>query len=275
MLFAEVVRASADVAATSSRRRKVELIATCLSGARPDEVPVAVAYLSGALPHDSIGVGWATLRDVPAPSPPPETLELSEVDATLRRVGALTGSGSQAARRRELGALFARATEPEQRFLRGLLMGEIRQGALEGVMIDAVARAAGVPLADVRRAAMLAGDLGVVAAAAIASGASALTRFRLVPLTPIQPMLAQPADDIAAAFARIRPAAVEWKLDGARIQVHRLDDEVGVFTRTLADVTARVPEIVESVRRLPVRSAVFDAEAIALRPDGRPHDYGE
>ena len=153
-------------------------------------------------------------------------------------------------------------------------MGEIRQGALEGVMVDAVARAAAVPLADVRRAAMLAGDLGTVAAAAIGSGADGLRRFRLTPLTPLQPMLAQSADDIAGAFERIRPAAVEWKLDGARIQVHRLGDEVRVFTRSLADVTDRVPEIVEAMRRLPVRSAVFDAEAIALRPDGRPHPFG-
>ncbi len=180
----------------------------------------------------------------------------------------------RATRRRELDGLFAAATEPEQRFLRDLLTGGIRQGALEGVMVDAVAQAAALPLADVRRAAMLAGDLGTVAAAAIGSGADGLRRFRLTPLRPLQPMLAQSADDIAGAFARIRPAAVEWKLDGARIQVHRLGEEVRVFTRSLADVTDRLPEIVDTMRRLPVRSAVFDAEAIALRPDGRPHPFG-
>ena len=153
-------------------------------------------------------------------------------------------------------------------------MGEVRQGALEGVMVDAVSRAANVPLAEVRRAAMLAGDLGAVAAAAIEGGSAALARFRLSLLTPVQPMLAQSAEDVASAFERIRPAAVEWKLDGARIQIHRLGDEVRVFTRNLADVTERVPEIVETILRLPLEAAVFDAEAIALRSDGRPHPFG-
>jgi DNA ligase-1 len=274
VLFAEVARASTDVAATSSRRAKVERLSAALAALRPEEVPVAVAYLSGALPHDSIGVGWASIKDVPPPAPEPATLELLEVDATLRRVGSLAGSGSRATRRDELDGLFGRATEQEQRFLRALLTGEIRQGALEGVMLDAVARAAGVPLTDVRRAAMLAGDLGTVAAAAIGAGPDALTRFRLSPLTPVQPMLAQSAEDIATALGRIRPAAVEWKLDGARIQLHRLGDEVRVYTRTLADVTDRVPEIVETIRRLDLGSVVVDAEAIALRSDGRPHPFG-
>ena len=274
MLFAEVARASADVAATSSRREKVERLSSCLAAMRPEEVRVAVAYLSGALPYGSIGVGWATLKRVPDPSPPPEILELLDVDAALRMVGTLAGSGSQAARREELEGLFGHATEPEQRFLRGLLLGEIRQGALEGVMVDAVARASGLPLADVRRAAMLAGDLGVVAAAAIGSGADALERFRLEPLTPMQPMLAQSADDIRTAMERIRPAGVEWKLDGARVQVHVVGDEVRVFTRSLADVTDRVPEIVETLRRVQLRSAVFDGEVIALRPDERPYPFG-
>jgi ATP-dependent DNA ligase I len=274
MLFDEIARTSVDVAATSSRLKKVERLGACLAQLRPEEVPIAVAYLSGVLPHGSIGVGWASLRELAPPAPPPATLELIAVDATLRRIGGLVGAGSQAARHRELHDLFAQATEPEQRFLRGLLMGEIRQGALEGVMVDAVSRTAGVPLTEVRRAAMLAGDLGAVAAAAIEGGSPALAGFRLSLLTPLQPMLAQSAEDLPAAFERIRPAAVEWKLDGARIQVHRLGDEVRIFTRNLADVTGRVPEIVESIRRVPLEAAVFDAEAIALRPDGRPHPFG-
>jgi ATP-dependent DNA ligase I len=272
--FDEVAAASADVAATSSRLRKVERLSSVLAQLRPDEVPVAVAYLSGALPHGSIGVGWASLRDAPPPGPPPATLELVEVDSTLRRIGDLAGPGSQTARREALHELFRRATEPEQRFLRGLLAGEIRQGALEGVMVDAVARAATVPATDVRRASMLAGDLGAVAAAAIEGGRPALDRFRLSPLRPLQPMLAQSAEDLGAAFERIHPAAVEWKLDGARIQVHRSGDEVRVFTRTLAEVTDRVPEIVDAITGLSLDAAVFDAEAIALRPDGRPHPFG-
>jgi DNA ligase-1 len=270
----QVVRTSADVAETSSRRAKVDRLASCLASLADNEVPVAVAYLSGSLPHGSIGVGWATLKDVPPPAAPPPVLELLEVDTTLRRVGALAGPGSQAARREALHDLFAHATEPEQRFLRGLLTGEIRQGALEGVMVDAVARASGVPIGEVRRAAMLAGDLGTVAAASIGGGADALSRFRLSPMTPVLPMLAQSAEDVPAAFERIRPASVEWKLDGARIQVHRIGDDVRVYTRNLADVTARVPEIVESISTVPLDAAVFDAEAIALRSDGRPHPFG-
>jgi DNA ligase-1 len=273
MLLEEVAATSADVAATSSRLKKVERISSVLAELRPDEVPIAVAYLSGVLPHGSIGVGWASLRDVPAPARE-ATLELAETDETLRRIGGLAGAGSKAARGDALHDLFARATDREQGFLRGLLMGEIRQGALEGVMVDAVSRAADVPLAEVRRAAMLAGDLGAVAAAAIEGGSAALARFRLSLLTPVQPMLAQSAEDVAAAFERIRPAAVEWKLDGARIQIHRLGDEVRVFTRNLADVTDRVPEIVDAIRHVPLEAAVFDAEAIALRADGRPHPFG-
>jgi DNA ligase-1 len=272
-LLDEIVRTSLDVAATSSRLTKVEWLSSLLAQLQPDEIPVAVAYLSGALPHGSIGVGWASLRDVPSPAASP-TLELVEVDATLRRIGDLAGAGSQAARREALHDLFGRATEAEQRFLRGLLMGEIRQGALEGVMVEAVSRAAGVPRAEVRRAAMLAGDLGAVAAVAIAGGTPALARFGLSPLQPLQPMLAQSAETVQAAFERIRPAAVEWKLDGARIQVHRIGDEVRVFTRNLADVSDRVPEIVKTIRGVPLEAAVLDAEAIALRPDGRPHPFG-
>ena len=274
MMLDEIARTSTDVGATSSRRAKVERLSACLAALIPHEVPVAVAYLSGALPQGSIGVGWASIKDVPAPAVPPATLELLEVDATLRHVGGLSGAGSQATRRGALHDLFARATEAEQRFLSGLLVGEIRQGALEGVMVDAVARAAGLQVGEVRRAAMLAGDLGTVAAAALEGGSEALAAFRLSPLTPIQPMLAQSAEDVPAAFERIRPAAVEWKIDGARIQIHRLGDEVRVFTRNLADVTERVPEIVEAIGTIDVGLAVLDAEAVALRPDGRPRAFG-
>ena len=274
MRFAEVVRTSSDVAATRSKRAKVERLASLLAALAPGEVVTAVAYLSGVLPQGSIGVGWATLRDVPPAATGVPELELADVDATLRGVGAMSGAGSQAARREALHELFARATEPEQRFLRGLLTGELRQGALEGLMVDAVARAARVPVAELRRAAMLAGDLGAVATAALVGGVEALGRFRLTLLSPIQPMLARSADDVASAFERFRPAAVERKLDGARIQIHKLDDDVRVFTRNLADVTARVPEIVEAIRTLPATALVLDGEAIALRTDDRPHPFG-
>jgi DNA ligase-1 len=273
VLLDEIARTSADVAATSSRLAKVTRLADALEHATPEEVPIAVAYLSGVLPQGTIGVGWAGLRQLPDPAPPPPTLRLLEVDATVSRIAGISGAGSQTARREELAALFGRATEAEQRFLVGLLLGELRQGALEGVMVEAVARAASIPAAQVRRAVMLAGELGPVAAAAIAGGAEGLGGFGLTLLSPIQPMLAQTGDDLDDALARIRPASVEWKLDGARLQVHRAGDVVRGYTRNLADITDRIPEIVEAVRGLPLESVVLDGEAIALDADGRPRRF--
>ena len=273
MLLAELAEASGAVAKTSSRLQKIELLATCLARLRPDEVPVAVAYLSGGLPHGRIGVGWASLRKLPPPSPPPPTLELLDVDAAFRRMGGFAGNGSQTERKRELTELFGRTTEGERTFLLRLLSGEIRQGALEGVMVEAIARAVSVPATAVRRALMVAGNLGEVATAALAEGEEGLARFRLRLLTPLQPMLAQTAEALDDAFARIGPAGVEWKLDGARIQAHRLRDEVRVFTRNLADASHRAPEVAEVIAALPVDSIVLDGEAIALRADGRPHPF--
>ncbi len=272
MLLDEIARTSAAVAGTPARSAKVAALAACLRDVGPDEAPIAVAYLSGSLPHGPIGVGWAALRDLP-PSADFPSLELLEVDAALRAIGAARGPGSQAARRRGVEELFGRATAAEQAFLRALLHGELRQGALESVVADAVARAADVPLADVRRALMLAGDLGVVAAAALGEGASGLARFGLELLRPLKPMLAQTADTPGEAVARVGAAAVEWKLDGARLQVHRRGEEVRAFTRNLADITDRVPEVVEAVLSLPLDAVVLDGEAIALRPDGRPEPF--
>src|SRR6266508_4207422 len=238
MLLEDIARTSAAVAETSSRLAKIELLAECLRRARPDEISVAVAYLSGDLPLGTIGIGWASLRDLPPAAAPQPTLEVLEVEASLRRIGATTGRGSQATRRSELARLFSRATEPERRFLIALLMGELRQGALEGVMVEAVARAAEVPSSEVRRAVMLAGNLGVVAAAAVAGGPKGLSEFRLTLLRPLQPMLAHTAKDIQGALGRVRPAAVE------------------------------------AVRGLSVRAVVLDGEAIALRSDDRPHPFG-
>jgi DNA ligase-1 len=271
MLLDEIVQTSRTVAETRARSAKVEALAACLRRLGPDEMATGVTYLSGALPR--IRVGWASLRDLPPPASPPPTLELLEVDAGLSRIAAASGAGSQARRKEELRALFSRATESEQRFLRGLLHGELRQGALEGVMTEAVARAADVPVADIRRALMLTGDLTKVASAALADGAAGLAQFRLEVLRPVKPMLAQTAENPAAALERTGPAAVEWKLDGARLQVHRLGPEVRAFTRSLADVTERVPEVVDAVLALPVEGVVLDGEVIALRPDGRPHPF--
>jgi ATP-dependent DNA ligase I len=268
--FAELAQTSAAVAETSARSAKVGLLAECLARLRTEEVPAAVTFLSGTLPR--IGVGWASLRDLPAPAPA-ATLEILDVDQALERTASAYGRGSQAVRRKALDALFQRATEPEQRFLRAMLHGELRQGAQEGVMVEAVARAADVPSAAVRRALMLAGELPPVAGAAFAEGEAGLARFRLEVLRPVKPMLAQTAGDVAAAIERTGAAAAEWKLDGARLQVHRLDGEVRAFTRSLADVTDRVPEIVAAVLALPSEAVVLDGEVLALRPDGRPHPF--
>jgi DNA ligase-1 len=271
VLLDEIVRTSQAVAEAGARSSKIEALAACLRLLRPEEVPVAVTFLSGAL--DRIGVGWASLRDLPPPASPPATLELLEVDAALRRIGSMGGPGSQSARRQALTRLFERATAPEQRFLASLLHGELRQGALEGVMVEAVARAAGVPASEVRRALMLAGELPGVAAAALADGRAGLASFRLEVLRPVKPMLAQTAERIDEALERAGPAAVEWKLDGARLQVHRLAEAVRVYTRSLADVSDRVPEVVEAVRRLALTAVVLDGEVIALRADGRPQPF--
>jgi DNA ligase 1 len=272
VLLEEIARTSVLVAETSRRLAKIEALASCLRRLRPDEVPVAVAYLSGELPQGSIGVGWASLRDPGPPSDSP-SLELLDVDAALRLVGSTVGPGSQSIRRSELAGLFARATAAEQQFLTRLLTGGLRQGALAGVMVEAVARAADVPAPDVRRALMLAGDLGAVAEAALARGREGLAGFRLTLLRPVQPMLAQTAEDLDEALGRVHPAALEWKLDGARLQVHRLGDEVRAYTRNLADITGRVPEVVEAARRLPVEAAVLDGELIALDRNKRPHAF--
>ncbi|RAY15830.1 ATP-dependent DNA ligase [Actinomadura craniellae] len=274
MLLEEIALTSRAVADASARRAKIDLLAGCLRAAGPDTVATVVAYLSGELPQRQIGVGWASLRDLPPPAAT-ASLTVAEVDAGFGRIGALSGRGSVAARREAVGALLARATAAEQDFLVRLLSGELRQGALHGVMADAVAAAAKVPAAEVRRAVMLRGALGPVATAALDGGVAALRGFGLEVGRPVKPMLAASAPSIDAALERVSPAAVEWKLDGVRAQIHIAGDRVRVFTRTLDDITDRLPEVVAALRALPARSAVLDGELIALRPDGRPRPFQE
>ncbi len=270
MLLAEIAEVSRAVAATSARLAKIGALAAALREAGPAEVPIAVAYLSGELPQRQVGIGWAALRDGFAAAASP-TLTLSQVDASLSAIGAVAGKGSAAARKALVGELFSRATEGEQRFLFGLLSGELRQGALEGVMIEAVARAASVPASEIRRAMMLRGSLGAVAAAALAGGSAALHAFGLEVGCPVRPMLAASAPGIEDALAKIGgPAAVEWKLDGIRIQAHLSEGSVRLFTRTLDEITGRLGDVAAVLAKLPVRAAVLDGELIALRADGRP-----
>ncbi len=274
MLLADLASTSAAVASTRSRLAKVEAIAACLRRAAPEEVAVTVSYLSGRLRQRRPGVGWAALRELPR-SADRAVLQVLDVDAAFARAAGASGAGSVAARRRELNALFARATAEEQRFLAMLVGGELRQGALAGIMSDAIARAAEVDAAAVRRATMLGGDLSAVAEAALRSGAAGLEEFRLQVGRPIQPMLAKTATSVDAALERAGTAAVDWKLDGVRIQVHRDGRDVAVFTRTLDAITERVPEIVDAASALPAQAIVLDGEAIALHPDGRPRPFQE
>jgi ATP-dependent DNA ligase I len=276
MRLAEIVETSRAVAATPARLEKVARLAAALGRLSPDEAEIGASFLSGEPRQRRIGVGPAALRAVSGGAVAGEpALSLADVDAALSEVAGLAGPGSAAERQQHLGALFARATPEEQQFLARLLLGELRQGALEGVLVDAVARASCTPACEIRRAAMAEGRLATVAAAALAGGTAALARFRMRLFSPVQPMLAQTAEGLCDAVARLGEAALEFKLDGARVQVHRVDGEVRVFTRSLRDVTAAVPEVVEAVRALPARALVLDGEAISLRADGRPRPFQE
>ncbi|GBE66284.1 putative DNA ligase [Mycobacterium sp. MFM001] len=275
MLLIDVATASAEVGGASARRAKVGRIAELLSQAKADPglVAIVVSWLSGELPQRQIGVGWASLRSLPAAATQP-SLTVADVDATFSAIRAISGPGSQARRAAAVAELFAAATQTEQTFLRALLTGELRQGALAGVMADAVAQAAQLPAAAVRRAAMLGGALPAVAAAALTGGEAALDAFTLQVGRPVGPMLAQTATSVADALERLGGTAVfEAKLDGARVQIHRAGDQVTVYTRSLDDVTARLPEVVEATLALPVTELIADAEAIALRPDNRPQPF--
>jgi DNA ligase-1 len=275
VLFSDIAATSAAVTATSGRNAKIELLARALRRLDPDEVPAGSAYLAGELRQRQTGVGYASLRDRPPPAAEP-TLSVGAVDTAIAEIASVAGAGSQARRRELLGALFAAATAEEQRLLIGLFGGELRQGAQAGLLADAIARAAEVPASAVRRALLLSGDLKQVAAAALTRGAPALAAIHLRVGTPLTPMLAQSATDVAAALlATGTPATVDAKLDGIRIQVHRSGGEVAVFTRSLDDITARLPGIVQAVRALPVREIVLDGEAMALDGRGRPRPFQE
>ncbi|MBV8208450.1 MAG: ATP-dependent DNA ligase [Burkholderiaceae bacterium] len=275
--LSDLVDAAAAVARTSSRLAKRDAIAACLRAAGADdadEVPIAVAFLSGELPTGRIGVGYATLSDLRgAGEAAAPALTLREVASALAAIAATSGAGSALLRVQQLKQLFERATRAEQDFLVRLIGGELRQGALEGVMIEAVAKASSVSEAEVRRAAMFAGDLGAVAQAALAHGAPALARFSVALERAVQPMLAQSAQDVADALARLGTAAFEWKLDGARVQVHKAGERVRVFTRRLNEVTKAVPEIVEAVRALGSHELILDGETIAVGPGGAPQPF--
>jgi len=270
--LAPLVETSQRVSATSSRLAKVRELAGLLRTLQPEEIETAVHYLSGEIRQGRIGIGYATLRSA-ADSRPAAAASLSvgEVDTLLGEIEAIRGAGSTANRAAALTRLFSQATESEQHFLLRLLTGELRQGALEGVMLDAIASASGVAAGQVRRAAMYSKGLGVVARTALLRGESGLREFHLELFSPVYPMLAQTAADVGEALEVLEgDVAFEWKMDGARIQVHKVDTDIRIYTRSLNQVTEAIPEIVEAVRALPVRVLVLDGEAIAFDQAGRP-----
>ncbi|GAA4392089.1 ATP-dependent DNA ligase [Tsukamurella soli] len=276
MLINRVVEVSAEVGGTRSRKAKIAALASLLGEADAVEAAVVVAWLAGDLPQGRIGTGWRTLMRADTEPAAVSSLTVHGVDATLTELADTVGVGSQHRRTALLSGIFGAATEREQQFLVRLFGGELRQGALAGVMTEAVAAAAGVPLHAVRRAAMLSGSLPDAAVAALDGGVDALARFRLEVGRGVSPMLASPAEDLGAALADLGPeVSVEYKLDGARIQVHRNGSEVRVFTRTLRDITATVPEIIELARGLSCTSVVLDGETLALTDSGRPRPFQE
>jgi ATP-dependent DNA ligase I len=280
MLFAEVVQVSATVAATRSRLAKVDAIAGILRAAAsesvaPDMVRVVTAFLVGVPLQGRFGTGWRTLIQLDVPPADAPVLTVDGVDDTLESLAGTSGTGSRGRRGDLLGSLLRAATAEEQNFLLRLLTGELRQGALEGVMLDAVAKAAEVPGEQVRRAFMLSGSLPDTASAALHGGADALSAFSLQIGRPIRPMLASPAESLPDALTELGEVSVEYKLDGARIQVHRRGRQVNVFTRTLREITTSVPELVELVRALPCETLVLDGETLALTDEGRPRPFQE
>ncbi|MEV5189126.1 ATP-dependent DNA ligase [Streptomyces werraensis] len=274
MLLSRLAQVSQEVAATSARSRKTALLAELFREAGPDDVPVVIPYLAGRLPQGRIGVGWKVLSS-PVPPAAEPSLTVREVDALLTRLAKVSGPGSQAERARLVGELLGASTEAEQRFLRGLLTGEVRQGALDAVAVEGLAQATGAASTAVRRAVMLAGSLQPVAGALLADGPEALERFRLTVGRPVQPMLAHSASSVAEAVDKLGVCAVEEKLDGIRVQVHRDGDTVRVHTRTLDDITDRLPEVTRAARELEVRRFILDGEVISFDDAGRPRSFQE
>ncbi len=274
MLLTRLAQVSQEVAATSARSRKVALRAELLRDAEAADVPIVIPYLAGRLPQGRLGVGWKVLgRPVPPAAEP--TLTVAEVDDLLTGLAKVSGAGSQAERSRLVGELMSAATDREQRFLIGLITGEVRQGALDAVAVEGLAKATGADAAAVRRAVMLAGSLQTVAEALLADGPAALERFRLTVGRPVLPMLAHSASSVAEAVDKLGACAVEEKLDGIRVQVHRVGDEVRVYTRTLDDITDRLPELTSAALELRGERFVLDGEVIAFDASGRPRSFQE
>jgi len=277
VLLSRVVEASSALSTISSRNGKRailgELMTELVTEGDADQAAVVAAWMSGGLRQRRTGVGWASLTGIPSPAAEP-TLTVTEVDRAFAELAEIAGAGSAADRAAQVNQLFGRATEPEQRLLIGLVSGELRHGALEALVQEGLAAALGLPAATVRRAAMLLGSTAVTAALAVDQGPAALAAVGMHLGVPVQPMLASSAPSVAEAVARTGlPVVVDHKLDGIRVQVHRDGADVRVFTRSLDDITPRLPEVVDAVRTLPANRLVLDGEVLALRADGRPEKF--
>ncbi|OMH32240.1 ATP-dependent DNA ligase [Tersicoccus sp. Bi-70] len=273
MLLDDLVTTAATVTATRSRLAKVDALADLLRRLEPDDVAPAVGFLIGRPRQGRVGVGYRSIGAITGDPAAASTLTVADLDAFLDRLLTTTGSGSDAVRARDLAGLMTRATAGEQDFIARVLLGEVRTGALEGVLTDAIVAASGHPAALVRRAVMLSGDLGGTARLALTDGEEALAAVGLVVGRPVLPMLAATAATPTDALTTTAEASVEYKLDGARIQVHRAGDDVHVFTRSLAEVTDRLPDVVDAVRALPVRDVILDGETLALDEAGAPRPF--
>jgi DNA ligase 1 len=274
MQLHQIVETSRRVSETSGHSDKVRHLAACLQHIEAEAIDTAVGLLLGRPRQGRIGIGWATVQAaVSRTAARTPALMLVEVDAALDRIARTSGAGSPKERTRLMNELLARATREEQDFLLRAVLGELRQGALEGLMVEAVALATKLSVAELRRALMVQGDLTTVARVALTEGRPGLEHLAMELFRPVKPMLAQTAVDTADALARLGPMALEYKLDGARIQVHKLERDVRVFTRSLKDVTAAVPEIVEAVSDLPARSIILDGEALAFSRNGMPEPF--
>ena len=268
MLLSSLVSTSSQVGATSGRLAKIKLLADLLKQARADEIALAIAYLSGTIRQSKVGVGWATLQKAKSHVAKTPSLQIHDVDATLEKIATTAGKGSATEKQRLLGDLFSRATAEEQDFLLRLLTGELRQGALEGIMVEAVAKARDLPASDVRRAVMLAGNLGAVASGDLSS-------FKVELFRPLKPMLAKTATDVDDALVELGPASFEYKLDGIRIQVHKKGEQVRIYSRTLNDITAELPAVVDISTIMDMSEVILDGEAIVLSADKRPVRFQE
>lgn len=270
MLLAVLASVSRQIAAASRRLEKIGLLAGLLRQLTPPEIEIGVGYLTGEPPQGKIGIAYRSLHETMGTAAGTATLELLDVDRSLSEIAAASGRTEKLLR---LRGLLARATADEQRLLIGLLTGELRQGALEGIMAEGVAKAAGLAPVRVRRAAMMAGSLAPVARAALERGEAGLEQFQVRLFRPVQPMLAETAEDVDEALAGLGEAALEFKLDGARVQVHKSGEDIAVYSRGRNEVTAAVPEIVEAVRAMPARELILDGEALSLTAAGRPRPF--